>query len=335
MSCLSRKVWIELCGSNGVVTDAYLHAIGDSFCRIGHRVEYTYSAEECPGTKSDIFVVAVAPSAVRLLARGKRNVVFWAQGVWLEESLERHGSRIRFAACSFIEKKALSGAKRLFVVSSAQRRHYEEKYSIDLSKKTFVMPCSNEPFHREAFFTEGKYEHPVFLYAGSLAKYQRIDLMLGAFEQVQRALPESSLLFYTNEQDEAKRLVEKCGLYNVEIDYKTQDELPAAIAAVKYGFVIRDDSTVNRVSTPTKISTYIANGVIPIYSSSLLSFSETAEGLTRVPYERDTFIEKLLAVESRSIYPDDILSQYEDYYRRELGYESKKPMLDVFLCEGL
>ena len=320
---------------NGVVTDAYLRAIGDSFGRIGHSVEYTYSAEECPGTKSDVYVVAVAPSAVKLLAKGKRNVVLWAQGVWPEESLERHGSRIRFAACSFVEKKALSGAKRVFVVSSAQQHHYEDKYSIDLSKKTFVMSCSNEPFHREAFFTEGKYEHPVFLYAGSLAKYQCIDLMLDAFGRAQQALPEARLLFYTNQQDDAKRLVEERGLNNVEIDYKTQAELPAAIAAAKYGFVIRDDSVVNRVSTPTKISTYIANGIIPIYSSSLLSFSKTAEALMRVPYERDMFIEKLLSVESCSIDPNEVLSQYEDYYRRELSYKSKEPSLDAFLREGL
>ena len=197
------------------------------------------------------------------------------------------------------------------------------------------MTCSNEPFHREAFFTEGKYDHPVFLYAGSLAKYQRIDLMLDAFAQAQQALPEARLLFYTRELDEAKRLVEERGLHNVEISYKTQVELPAAIAVAKYGFVIRDDSIVNRISTPTKISTYIANGIIPIYSPSLLSFSETAGGLTRVSYDRKTFIEKLLSVESRLIDPNELLSQYEDYYRRELSYESKGQLLDTFLREVL
>lgn len=333
MNYLSNRVWVELCRSNGIVTDAYLHAIGDSFGRIGCRVEYIYSAGECPGAKSDIYVVAVAPSAAKLLIKGKRNIVFWAQGVWPEESLERHNSRTRFAACSFVEKMALSGAKRVFVVSSAQQHHYENKYSIDLSKKTFVMPCSNEPFHRSAFFTKGKYEHPVFLYAGSLAKYQRIDLMLDAFEQAQQVLPKARLLFYTSQQDEAKRLVEERGLNNVEIDYKAQGELPAAIAAAKYGFVIRDDSVVNRVSTPTKISTYIASGIIPIFSSSLLSFSETAEGILKVPYERGTFVENLLSVESRSIDPNEVLSQYENYYRRELSYESKEPLLDTFLRE--
>ena len=330
---MSNGVWIELCRSNGIVTDAYLNAIGDTFRRLGYRVQYTYSVNDCPGTTSDIFVVAVAPSAVKLLAKGKKNIVFWAQGVWPEESFERHKSCIRFAACSFVEKRALSRAKRVFVVSSAQQHHYEEKYSIDLSNKTFVMSCSNEPFHREAFFTSGKYQHPVFLYAGSLAKYQCVDLMLDAFGRAQRVLPDARLLFYTRQQEEAKRLVEDHGLENVEIDYKTQDELSAAIAAVKYGFVIRDNSIVNRISTPTKISTYIANGIIPIYSSSLLSFSESAEGLMRIPYEQDTFVESLQSIESRSIEPKEVLSQYEDYYRKELSYKYKESMLDAFLGE--
>lgn len=333
---MSSRVWIELCRSNGVVTDAYLHAIGDSFSRIGHQVEYTYSAEGCPGTKSDIYVVAVAPSAVKLLAKGKRNIVFWAQGLWPEESLNRHGSSIRFAACSFFEKMALLGSKRIFVVSSTQQLHYEKKYSISLSDRTFVMPCSNEVFHRESFFVEGKYEHPVFLYAGSLAKYQCIDRMLDAFEIAKSVLPDAKLLFYTNQQDEAKRLVESRGLNDVEIDYKAQEELSSAISNVKYGLVIRDDSVVNRVSTPTKISTYIANGIIPVYSSSLVSFVTTAKGLVKVPYEEDSFAEELLSVESMSIKPNELLAQYEDYYRRELSYDQKASSLDAFLygCFG-
>lgn len=328
---MNKKAWIELYESNSVVTDAYLRAIGDSFRRIGYQVEYTRSCASCRGGKRDIYVVAIAPSAVKLLAKGRRNIVFWAQGVWPEESFARNGSRIRLAVCNFVEKAALSNAKCIFVVSSVQRAHYEEKYSIDLSKKTFVMPCSNEAFHRESFYVEGKYRHPVFLYAGSLAEYQCIDRMLDAFKLAQRVLPDARLLFYTNQQADAKKLVEERGLNNVVIDYKSQDELSEAIAHAKYGFVIRDDSIVNRVSTPTKISTYIANGIIPVYSSSLLSFADSSEGIKRVLYEEHSFTDELLSVEAETIEPDVLLAQFEGYYSRELSYESKAPLLDAFL----
>ena len=327
----NKVVWIELRKSNKVVTDAYLRAIGESFGRLGYQVEYTYSAADCLGTKLDVYVVAIAPSVLKLLAKGRRNIVFWAQGVWPEESLARNGGRIRFAVCSFIEKMALLYAKRVFVVSKAQQLHYEMKYSVSLSSKVFVMPCSNEIFHRESFFAKGKYERPVFLYAGSLAEYQCIDRMLDAFELAQSVLPDAKLLFFTNQQDEARELVGARNLDNVEVDYKSQNELSKAIAEVKYGFVIRDNSIVNRVSTPTKISTYIANGIIPVYSSSLISFVDTSKEIIKVLFEKELFIEELLSVESLTVEPNEILRQYENYFRRELSYEEKAPLLDAFL----
>lgn len=328
---MGRRVWIELCKSNAVVTEAYLRAIGDSFLRLGCSVEYTYSAAECPGSKEDVYVVAIAPSVVKLIAKGRNNVVFWAQGVWPEESLERDGSRVRFVARNYVERKALSSAKRVFVVSSTQLCHYESKYSLRLAGKSFVMSCSNESFHPESFFVEGKYESPVFLYAGSLAQYQCADRMLHAFEIAQSVLPKAKLLLYTNQQGEAKQKVTKRGLTNVEIDYVPKDKLTEAIAKAKYGFVIRDNSIVNRVSTPTKISTYIANGIIPVYSPSLVSFNTKAADIQKLSFDEDTFAEKLLATESLQINPKDLLLQYKSYFDKELSYEQKAPLIDSFL----
>ena len=53
----------------------------------------------------------------------------------------------------------------------------------------------------------------------------------------------------------------------------------------------------------------------------------------RIPYEQDTFVESLQSIESRSIEPKEVLSQYEDYYRKELSYKYKESMLDAFLGE--
>ena len=65
--------------------------------------------------------------------------------------------------------------------------------------------------------------------------------------------------------------------YNIReyvVDCVEKEELSKCIMKMKYGFVIREDCTVNHVATPTKFSNYLANGIIPIYSSALKSFSE-------------------------------------------------------------
>ena len=63
---------------------------------------------------------------------------------------------------------------------SEKLKVFEDDFFKDLSERgenlnTSLMPCSNEAFHRESFYVEGKYRHLVFLYAGSFVEYQCIN----------------------------------------------------------------------------------------------------------------------------------------------------------------
>lgn len=327
----AMRVWVELCKNNGIVTDAYLRAIGEAYGRLGGLVNYGYNVGSVRGSINDVYVVAEAPSAYKLILKGCKKVVYWAQGVWPEESYGRNRSKTRLLACNFVEKHALKGAFRVFLVSEQQRQHYEKKYSISLQGKSFVMACSNETLHVDSFRVPGKYDTPVFLYAGSLAAYQCIDETINAFSQAQEVFPEASLLFLTPEQSEAKKLIDEHGLRNVTIGHCPQEQLAGAISCAKYGFVIRDDSIVNRIATPTKISTYIANGIIPIYSSSLTSFSASSTGIPRLEYRKGFFGEDLASFEKKNLIAEQVLEEYEKYFRRELDYFSKRNQIDNFL----
>lgn len=328
---MTRVVWVELLESNGVVTDVYLKTIGEAFERLGFDVNYTHDLSDHDIEKDDVYVVAIAPSVMRLKKKGVKHIVFWAQGVWPEESYMKNRNKVSYWLCGFIEKRALKVAERVFAVSNAQVRHYEKKYGLPLQGKTYVMPCSNEAMHEESFFAEGKYENPVFVYAGSLAKYQCIDMMLEAFSRIQQAEPKASLLFYTGQQEEARALVEQRNLGNVTVGYAPPDELNAVLAKAKYGFVIRDDSAVNHVATPTKISSYISNGVIPVYSRSLEAFDESSGDIVRLPYRESFIADDFLALEKRQIVPDEMLQEYSAYFNRELNCRNRVESIGAFL----
>lgn len=328
------KVWIELSTFNGVVTDDYMHAIGRAYSTLGHEVEYVKDVAKMSGSISDIYVVLLAVSACKLKMRGKKRIVFWSQGIWPEESFMKHGSRLRLLACNAIEKAALSFSERIFVVSGAQLRHFETKYGLRLQEKSLVMPCSNESFHEESFYYKDKYESPVFVYAGSLAKYQCIDETLEAFKIAQSVTPEASLLFLTNDQDRARALVSRHALENVSVGYAEKDDLPAILSRAKYGFVIRDDNAVNRVSTPTKLSTYIANGVIPIYSSTIEAFSESARDIARLQFERESFAEDYRKFEMLHFKSFEMCRSYAAYFNRELSYENAADRICSFLKDA-
>ena len=57
-----------------------------------------------------------------------------------------------------------------------------------------------------------------------------------------------------------------------------RNRLKKKLEEVTYGFILRHDIEVNRVATPTKISSYLSAGVLPIYSSCLKDFHANASG---------------------------------------------------------
>lgn len=328
---MSKIVWVELLKSNAVVTDAYLKAIGDAYERLGFSVNYTYDCLANGDRSSDHYVVAVASSAAKLKSKGARHITFWAQGIWPEESYLRNHNKVSYLLCGQIEKFALGASEHVFAVSDAQVRHYEDKYSIDLRDRAYVMPCSNETLHQESFFYEGKYEKPIFVYAGSMAKYQCINEMLHAFSKIQAVKPESELLFYTSQQNEARSLVAGLGLRNVTVGYAAPDKLNEVLAHAKYGFVIRDNSAVNRVATPTKISSYISNGVIPVFSEGLQAFAESSKGIVRLPYRESSVASDFLTLEKKSISAKQMLAEYGEYFKQEFDYKNRFSEICAFL----
>lgn len=326
---MRQRVWVEL-APNGVVTDKYMKAIGAAFSIMGLDVKYSHDIVHEHSSWKDIFAVLDARTAFRLRMRGRRNFVFWSQGVWPEESYQRNNSRARLAVCSQVEKMALEECDRLLVVSRAMLDHYENKYELKLKDKTYVMPCANEVFHSDSFIFPGKYSEPIFVYAGSLSKWQCIDQMLAAFKQALEVREDAQLLFYTAQQEEATALVQSMGLSNVTVGYVPANNLNEVLAAAKYGFVIRDDSVINRVATPTKISSYIANGVIPVYSSSLAAFTESLPGIEALEYRPNSFKRDFEEFESKNISPSRMLSEYRDYFEREFDYSNRCDELVAF-----
>lgn len=329
------NVWVKLYVQNPTVTSKYLKAIGGAYGSLGFSVNYFTDDKIIKPAKSDILVVATAMDVFKLHVNGFKYIVFWSQGVWPEESFLRHESRYRLSICNFVEKCALLWADRVFLVSNAMLRHYENKYGIELASKSCVMACTNEEIHPEAFEVEDKYSRPIFTYAGSLVKYQCIERMLGAFARVHAVLPEAKFLFFTEDVDEANRRVSAMNLDGVVVDSKPQDQIWKSLAQAKYGFVLREDSVINRVATPTKISSYLANGVIPIYGACIESFSETGRDIMRIEYNDDSFVEDILSFERAEIAASDVFKQYSDYFENNLSLANRADDIRAFLGKGL
>lgn len=240
--------------------------------------ETSYGAENVDykqrHAKNDVIVCDSPVIALHYLVCGYRNLAVWFQGVLPEESFISHHSHVRSFLLGMVEHVVLQRAKCVFLVSEEMKTHYQKKYHVNLENKSFIMPCFNETGLNEAAFADNDEGKTVeFLYAGSLSKWQCFTETADLYSRIERkAKVPVKLLVFTKEKEAAENTVRQFGIRSFEIDYVEPDELAQRIKNCRYGFVVREDTIINQVATPTKFSNYLSNGIIPVFSRCLKSF---------------------------------------------------------------
>lgn len=224
--------------------------------------------------KNDIVITVESKDFFLLQILKPRNKkINWFQGINPEEALMMYKNPLRAALWRFFEQVTLRKSSLNIFVSKAMQAHYLTKYGYN-SGNYFIMPCYNSPLNPLAFFEKGKYISPSFVYTGSLSSWQCVNQVLLIFKQLQILIPNANLKILTTEREKARLMIKQFDVQNCEVDYVPAKQIGEELKKYKYGFLIREEHIVNTVSTPTKMNTYLANGVIPIYSNVISDFEE-------------------------------------------------------------
>ncbi|EQA01018.1 hypothetical protein N5918_05290 [Glaesserella parasuis] len=311
----------------GEINDATAYYIGIIKKHLeykGKQVEIVHSVYDIQKT-DEVWVITAKTFSLVWLKNPKQQISIWFQGIVPEEAMltfehTLFSKYIRKFYHEVLEKIALKYAKNIFFVSKSMFRHYQKKYGYLKSNYT-IMPCFNQKLNIKGFNQE-KYQHPTFLYAGALSKWQCIDRTLLIFKKVQQQIPNAKLFLFTSEKEKAKSLVEQYDIKNINIDYVAYNELNEKIKHIKYGFLIRDDNSVNNVATPTKMNGYLANGIIPIYSNVVDDFKENLKSQFLISADTDEdLVNKIVFFEQIKINNSDIYEEYslffKEYYNDE------------------
>lgn len=261
-----------------------------------------------------VIVITIKTFFLTWLKNHKQRIYIWFQGVLPEENLiSFHGLKkyFKYAYNRILEKLALKYSEKIFFVSESMHKHYTDIYGYK-ENKHFIMPCFNQDLDVSCF-TDSKYNHPTFVYAGSLASWQCVEKTLELFSLIKTEIPSSKLTLLTAEKDKAYELLNKYGIHDAEVKYVHYKDLNEELAKYKYGFLIREDIIVNNVATPTKMNSYMACGIIPIFSSVIGDFNEVFANIKyKVPVvsEKET-IHAIKNIENTTISGDDVLDDYK------------------------
>ncbi len=310
-------------GDKNDATSFYLNIIKDAIVLSKNDVDYVTSLDDI---KKGDDVIEITPKAYWDIKKQKRahQILHWFQGVVPEEVdfyempwIKKVLSKIRY---TILERSILKHSDVNFFVSNTMLSHYRKKYGYS-GKNYFVMPCFNQPLLETAFFDE-KYSKPSFVYTGNLAKWQCFEPMVALFLRIKEQLPMATLTIYTQESEKAQEILDKYGV-EAQIKYVPYQQLSEEIKQYKYGFILREDNVVNNVATPTKMNSYLASGIIPIYTDVVGAYKEHLNGLQyAIPVQTDNKgIEKLFELEKQTIQAVDVLNEYKavfgSYYNRQ------------------
>lgn len=262
------------------VTGFYYEIIKKALINNGHQViALTKHKDKATLSlpKSSYFLVTSLNVFFYLYLHGFRNFIYWFQGITPEEDFLFRKSYVRRFIFSKLEKLALVKVRYKICVSKYQIEHYQKKYAMTfLDKSIFVMPCFNSEFCRENFFAPSKYKHNTFCYAGGLQPWQGFDLILKLYKEIEDKYTNTFLKIFSKDLENAKRMLDEYNIKNYSVECVKPENMAEALSDCKFGFLLRDDNIINQVATPTKLATYIGNGVIPIFSDSIRAYSDMA-----------------------------------------------------------
>src|SRR6185437_7226398 len=176
------------------------------------------------------------------------------------EELRMSGRPTVAVIYTYVDRFLLSWSWACVFVTESMVRHMREKYQNHRVKRAFIIPIFAKEF--QAGF-DPKTERRYLIYSGGLQPWQCIGQMISAVAHMRCSdLP---VVFLCGQEEELRSKVKANGLENrITVRSASTTEVREYYLKSQFGFVLRDDSVVNRVACPTKLVEYLHCGVIPV-----------------------------------------------------------------------
>jgi glycosyltransferase involved in cell wall biosynthesis len=189
----------------------------------------------------------------------KLKIIFDFRGLTFVESWYRNKNFVKSLVIFLLEFIAYATADEVCAVS----------YSLaDKIKKWFykrnvnVIPCGVEKVYlRKKTWNDDI--HPInFVYSGSIQRWQQFEETLEIFVKIEKIIP-ATLSIFTPNVEAAKDILMNSKIQIKELKALPQSEVCNRLQEFDFGFIIRENNLVNKVSCPVKCLEYLSTGVLP------------------------------------------------------------------------
>lgn len=197
------------------------------------------------------------------------NVVLDVHGVVPEESLYA-GYKFKSKLYGLAERRIFARVDKVIAVSDTMTCHFRQKYSQWQGPATIypILPAHIDSDADELVTEPDKTGVVHVIYSGNLQSWQNIDLMLSLIKQ--HRADNMKFWILTGQREAMLRRIEDAGISldeRLTVLTVSPDELKTYYRIAHYGFILRDDMIINRVSCPTKLVEYLHAGIVPVVCS--------------------------------------------------------------------
>ena len=163
--------------------------------------------------------------------------------------------------------------------------------------------------------TDGKYDNNTFCYVGGLSVWQCFPETVALYKQIEDRIPNAFLKVFTGDKEKASSILESYGVKNYSVSFVSPENLVNELASCKFGFIVRGESPVNYVATPTKLSNYMAAGVIPIVSNTVSFFDEIlGKSKNAIILDGTNDVDKIVEMANNEINADSVFTDFKDLF---------------------
>ncbi len=181
-----------------------------------------------------------------------------------------------------IEKRVIHESDEVIFVSDRMKDYYQNLYH-NIFQNTHLIncACNSNPMvplpmrenKRKELNLEDKI---VFVYLGSFRKYQMAEETVNLFIEIKKQIESAHFLILTSHQKQFMQALSLAGVKDIDytITSVRQEEVPNFLCAADFGFLLRENSIVNMVASPTKYAEYLMSGVPVIITNNIGDYSD-------------------------------------------------------------
>lgn len=255
------------------------------------------------------------------------------RALYSEELMMGGSGKWKILLVRFLEFLAWKTAAGVRVVSRFMAEYCEQKFGVRgdvLVVPSFHNKHTDESalFHDDFYSLEPVLQSRKFVYVGGMSAWQNFDRTIELYLAVCEA--SDSLTVYTQDVVACGEVLHRYGLSDlVEVRTESQSAILKQLPLYDFGFILRSDSLVNKLSSPLKFLEYTSSGIIPIMTDNVGDYSELFRDVAvNVDGKSTAEVQRSIrsAMSNRQIYRQLLIERSAQY-----SYDAQRAVLQSWL----